>query len=248
MRFISPSFLMFTLLISLLPWVEVRCEQVGQPPPFNEFTVVSQNAWQAAIGDSSGQIPDRRQFGPVPGGRPWAPNGPPVWKEPDLPAAPLVGVFLACVFAGAILGYALPSSRPRQALLGALCVTAVTVLVVQIAVGFPLKKLGRTDILAFLEAAAPQEAQWRGPNVVYTPTYTLWLYLSLMTALGGAVGVLVEVLNPPRKRRRWEDEEEDDEGDRGPPRRRRRRREEDEDDDEDRGPPRGRRPRDGFRR
>jgi hypothetical protein len=233
MRFISPSFLVFTLLMSLLPWVEVRCEQLNSPPPFNEYPVLQQNAWQATWGGSSGNLPDERQLR----GRPFNPNDPggfnqlrPVWTKPDLAAAPLVGVFLVCVFAGVILGYALPSSNVRKLVMAALCVTALAVLITQIAIGFPLKRLTRPDVVKFLEVAMPNNAQWRGPQFIYTPAYTIWLYLALASTLGAGVGVLVEVLTPPRKRRPWEEEDDEDDYRR---RKRRRRRDYDEDEDED---------------
>ena len=58
MRFISPSFLAFTLLMSLLPWVEVRCDQVGAPASLTGYAVVTQNGWQTVWGETTGNAPN----------------------------------------------------------------------------------------------------------------------------------------------------------------------------------------------
>src|SRR5438128_2314224 len=108
MRFISPSFLAFTLLMALFPWVEVRCEQ-GVPTPFRAYhSVVDQNAFQIALGDKSiNSLPGRINPGGVQFG-----NVPPKEKL-DYAPAPLIGVFLALVLVGGIIGFTVPARKPR---------------------------------------------------------------------------------------------------------------------------------------
>lgn len=242
MRFISPSFLAFALLMSVFPWVEVRCTQRGAPVGFGDYPVWHQNGWQAIVGDSTGGIPDERGFVPnnpndPGGGR--RPVPPPNGQKPPLDAAPLAGVFLGCVVAGTILGFALPTRKPRLILMGLLCCTALGALLTQTILGFPLKKKGHDDIMAFLQTLPPNQVRGDARNWYFTSGYTVWLYISLVAAFGAVIGVLADALVPPRKRRPWEEEDEDEEEDFDRRRRpRRRRRYEDEDEDEPEPPPR----------
>src|SRR5437868_12668248 len=105
MRFISPSFLAFTLLMALLPWVEVRCEQ-RTPAPFRlTYSVVEQNAFQVALGDVRFDPLSNmggRQFNQPPGAKPLKD------QKPDIAAAPLIGVFLGLVLVGGMVGFTVP--------------------------------------------------------------------------------------------------------------------------------------------
>src|SRR5207302_5912560 len=109
MRYVSPSFLVFALVMSLLPWVEVRCESVDAGP-FGRYAVVTQNGWQAVLGEATGRVPTAQQLG-APDNR--AQKELPKKIERDLEPAPLVGVFLGCALAAAILGFTVPGRKTR---------------------------------------------------------------------------------------------------------------------------------------
>jgi hypothetical protein len=230
MRFISPSFLAFALLMSLFPWVEVRCSQPGAPL---DYPVWHQNGWQAIVGDSTGGIPSDQELHR---GGPNNPNAGPrprpgkIEQKPPLAAAPLVGVCLGCTLAGTILGFALPMRRLRLILMGLLCCTALGTLITQMVVGFPLKEKKHDDILNFLMTLPPNELPAEARLWTYTSIYGPALYVTLAALFGAVIGVLVDALVPPRKRRPWEEDEDEDEDFDRPRRRRKRRLRFDEDD------------------
>jgi hypothetical protein len=240
MRFISPSFLAFALLMSLLPWVEVRCDQVA-PTPLTGYAVVTQNGWQTVWGETTGNAPNVPEAATKRDRRPAV--------EPDVEPAPLVGVFLGLAVAGIILGYSLRPGKVRLAIMVAVCLGAAGALGAQTALGFPLKKKDPPSIQQYIEKAFPNNPEFRGPNYSFRTAYTPFFYLTLVAAGGAAVGVLAEALTPPRRRRRWEDEEYDE--DRPWWQKRRPRYEDDDPSGEDDPPryPRGpRRPRDDYYR
>ena len=128
-------------------------------------------------------VPDQRTLFPEEfnrpnvGGRPIVPllQG----RKPALDPAPLVGVFLGCVLAGTILGFALPVRRPRLILMSLLCCAALATLITQMVLGFPLKDKTPEDILNFLQGQAPNQMPARARLFIYSTHYTAGLYLTL---------------------------------------------------------------------
>ena len=232
MRFISPSFLSFTLLMTLLPWVEIRCEQRGAAPFRLTYPVVEQNAFQVALGDvkfDPFSNPALRNRGGMPA------QGQVKQKQPDIPPAPIIGAFLVCVLMATIIGFAVPMRKARLALMTVFTLGAGGTILAQVLLGFPLLKNAQTQqIFNFMDELGINDPQLRGPEISFSPGYTIWFYLALIGVVGGVAGVLVDFLNPPALRRPWEEEYDDR------PRRRRRRRDDDyyddDYDDDDRGP------------
>src|SRR5262249_51777989 len=155
------SFLVFALLMSLLPWVEIRCETTEALGPFNKYALVTQNAWQAMLGDTTGRPPPNLDSG---GAADRQKKALPKEGKADVEPAPLVGVFLAFALAGAVLGFTVPARKTRLVLMAVLCVGALGALVTQTALGFPLKKKDRADILNYLQEVAPEHPELRGPR------------------------------------------------------------------------------------
>jgi hypothetical protein len=235
MRFLSPSFLSFSLLMALLPWVEIRCEQRTAAPFRLSYPIVEQNAFQIAIGDARldlPQQPGRFNPGQVP------PGDMQEKVKEKVSAAPLLGVHVGCILIGAIIGFAVPARKPRLILMTAVTLGAVATLLAQVLIGFPLLKYDHPAILNVFDQfkqADPNfgrmEPQLRDPGIFFTKGFTLWFYLALLTTSASLVGVLVDFLNPPKKRSSRRDD--DDYDDEAPPPRRRRRRYDDDDYDDD---------------
>jgi hypothetical protein len=157
--------------------------------------------------------------------------------EPD--AAPLMAVFFFLVIGAITVGFAMPPGLLRTLIFGGTLSAAVLVLVIQAAIGFPLKA-------KFDEQKDKQAKQFQalggfgvqqGSGAKQFCRLTMWYYLSwpfLLIPLG-LVGTeeLIALLTPggKKKSKRRAAYEEEDEDDR--PRKRRRR---DEEDDEDERP------------
>jgi hypothetical protein len=234
MRFISPSFLTFALLMSLLPWVEIRCEQRAASPFRLSHPVVDQNAFQVAMGDTSfNSFQEQGRRNPQQPQQPQV-NPQELKKKSDVRAAPLIAVHLGCVFVGLIVGFAVPARRARLIIMSIVAAGAVGTVLTQIIIGFPLLRipLDQASLPQLLDQLGVNDPQLRGPEVAYSSGFTIWFYLALLGTAGGAVGVLVDLLNPP-KMRPWEEDDRDYEDDRPPLRRRRRPRRYEDDDDYD---------------
>ncbi len=136
---------------------------------------------------------------------------------------------------GAIVGFAVPARRARLIIMSIVALGTVGSLLAQTLLGFPLLKLHLDAVSIqqfFDQAGIPIDPALRDPNFYYTSGFTVWFYMALIGTAGGAIGVLVDLLNPP-KLRPWEDDDYDDDEDDRPLRRRRRPRYADEDDDYD---------------
>jgi hypothetical protein len=224
MRFISPSFLCFALVVGMLPLVEIRCEKFGTPL---QRSIVTQNAFQMAMGETSMSIPRQP-------GKPNQMNDRQA-KEKKTTPAPLLGVWIGCVLLGSIVGFSVPARNARLVVMTIAALGAGGSLLAQTLMGFPLMKedISLPSIQRMAQEAGVNDAELFGPDFVYTHGYTSAFYVVLLCTAGGVIGVLVDGLNPP-KQRPWEEEEENR------PRRRpqQRRREDDEDyhdeDDDDR--------------
>src|SRR5207302_5728878 len=131
--------LAFTVLLFLLPWIEVSCEakpfsRRGEPYMRGSLSVFYQSGLQATWGEVSlnGLLQG-------PGGLDWQGQTIPYDAAKTDPAPLMIGYGL-CLLAGIIIGYSMRSSKLKGFLLGGVCLTASVLLLVQTAVGFPFSK------------------------------------------------------------------------------------------------------------
>jgi hypothetical protein len=229
MRFISPSFLVVTLLMSFLPWVEVKCEHRIPSPISLSHAVVDQNAFEIALGNwrvntaVPGAGRNLNQFQGV--------DQKLQASEIKPAAAPLIWAVLGGALLGVIVGYAVPQRVPRLILAILAVILSAGGMITQAIIGFPLlNKATPQWIEQLLNSLNIADPELRGPTVAWVPGFTFFFYLACLGVAGGTIGVIVDLFNPSKPRSR-EDEDEDD--DRYPRRRRSRRDYDDDDDDGD---------------
>jgi hypothetical protein len=134
-RWVSPGSLIFALLLSCLPWVDVKCQNQ---------TMLTQSGIQAAFGGySEGEmIREMEEMGQQMGGQQSK-------EEEDVSAAPLMILWLLVVLAGIGLGVAtatkgFPLGIPGAAACGG---AAALLLLIQVIAGFPVE----SDVKASME-------------------------------------------------------------------------------------------------
>ncbi len=137
-RWCSPSALLLALLMLPLPFLEVQCSAPGvNMALLNQTgldTMTGRYSVDASITRFNNQL---RAFGaPVnPAQVPWAPGGP---QELKVKSAPLMIAVPFLLLAGMAVGLALRPTALRVPLVAAAIVAALVLVVVQMAVGFPL--------------------------------------------------------------------------------------------------------------
>src|SRR5437879_3113005 len=132
MRFISPSILVFALILFMLPWIEVRCEAnapMRGNSPFGGVGASLSACYQSGLQASWGEVS-------INGWLSGQTSGVSVSTDP----APMMIVYGLCLIAGIIIGYAMRSSRLKGFLLGGVCLVASALLLAQRVVGFPFAK------------------------------------------------------------------------------------------------------------
>jgi hypothetical protein len=200
-RLISPGFFLLSLLLFLLPWVDVRCDHV--------FVVASQSGLQACIGDYSEStlaINERLQKG-----NELLPFNP---QEERLKPAVLLIIYALLLLAGLIAGLAIPVGKIRLAALASCAGLAFSLLVAQVAVGFPIKEpVARANVRQQQNPMPPGIIMPPGPfgpapvaGHRLTTEYTAVFWLAFLFTLGPVGGLLIEhlaVFKPRRRRERF---------------------------------------------
>jgi hypothetical protein len=278
-RFPAPSFLVFTFVVALFPWIEVGCEgkkgdfdQLNQTNPLTgkkpestigasgTVVVATQNAYQMIwAGRSKGpEIAARERemkreaeklaakmkdaFKDMRNVKVDTKNQPKKKEKPeDEPdAAPLMAVFFFLLLAAVALGFALPPGLLRTLIFGGTLSLAALVLVIQTAIGFPLKakfeeqKGKQSKQMQAFGLGNVRAQQGAGPKEFCRVTiwyYLTWPFLLVPLGLLGTeeLVALMSGAGKKKSRRRATYDDEDEEEER--PRRRRRREEEDEEED-----------------
>ena len=200
-RLISPGFFLFSLLLFLLPWVDVHCDHV--------FVVASQSGLQACIGDYSEStlaINERLQRGNEVHFNP---------QEERLKPAVLLILYGFLLLAGLIAGLAIPVGKIRLAVVASCTGVAFALLVAQVAVGFPIKEpVARANARQQLNPMPPgfpvPPAGPFGPAPVagnrLSVHFTAVFWLAFLFTLGPVGGLLIEhlaVFAGKRKRKRY---------------------------------------------
>jgi hypothetical protein len=201
-RLISPGFFLLSVFLFLLPWVDVRCG--------NTFTVASQSGLQASIGDYSEsslainerqQNPNRIQFRPQ--------------QERVKPAILLI-IYVFLILAGLIIGLAVPVGLWRLVGVASCAGMALALLMVQVAVGFPIREAvaranaGQQQINPMqIPPEFPQPAPFGpapGQRNQLTTNLTAGFWIAFLFTLGPIGGLLIEhlaVFAPTRRRDRF---------------------------------------------
>jgi hypothetical protein len=168
--------------------------------------------------------------------------------EPD--SAPLMAGFFLLVIAAVAVGFAMPPGLMRTLIFGGTLSAAVLVLVIQTAIGFPIKEKWDEQKEKQKKALGMfADRQTSGPKEFCRVTiwyYLTWPFLLIPLGLVGTEELLALTAGGGKKKskRRAYDEDEDEEDrprrrrrddeDEDRPRARRREKDEDEEDDEDR--------------
>jgi hypothetical protein len=132
-RFVSPAFLVVTLLFLAMPCVEIRCNN----GPGGGRPVVTQNGFQAAYGGYSLD----RQLQALANAPPGMGNVKPLGQKERVGWAPLMALALAVLLAAIALGLvsAFRVGRPYTAILsGAAAFLFFLLLCLQMGIGFPI--------------------------------------------------------------------------------------------------------------
>jgi hypothetical protein len=119
MRFITPSALLFALVMLVLPWIEIRCDA---GPPLGSITVIEQNGIQTMTGQYSLGSSAKGKANVNP-------------SDKLDPALFVIGWAVLAAL-GVIIGLVVPMGASRTFLLGVCSLAAVACLVVQ---GFVVK-------------------------------------------------------------------------------------------------------------
>jgi hypothetical protein len=161
LRLRSPLFAL-ALILSFLPWVEIRCNH----PEMGEIRI-AQSGVQAVYGGHSITVNGKTPTDTQKMSRQVLPNQGQGANQ-QLSAAPLMVLFLASLGAGLAAGLAVPNAQRRWLI----CAIALGVLVIQTMIGFPLTaKIPRGD------------GGWN---------YTLWFWLTVASTFGTVVLSLME--------------------------------------------------------
>ncbi len=136
-RFPAPTTLIGAAILFNLPWLQVQCNG-----PAGKNVLYTQTGLQTATGGmSQGEGIDqmKQQMGAFAG---MAGKGGAADKEFDkeTKAAPMMIGFAVLLAGGIILGFALPLTGARRALVAVCAAGAIALLVGQMAVGFPVAK------------------------------------------------------------------------------------------------------------
>src|SRR5205807_826832 len=137
----SPSLLAFTLVLFLLPWIEVSCEAKASPrrnEPFGEVRGSLSVFYQSGLQSTWGEVSINGLL-QGPGGFRLEGQSIPYDTAKTDPAPLMIGYGL-CLLAGIIIGYSMRSSKLKGFLLGGVCLVASVLLLVQTAIGFPFSK------------------------------------------------------------------------------------------------------------
>jgi hypothetical protein len=222
MRYVSPSFLVVTLAVSLFPWIEIRCEnRIPNPLGGGGWPIIQQNAFEIALGKT--QNADFNRLGGNPN-QVQQLNRQMQDGSNNTSPAPLMWAVLGGTLLGTIIGFAIPQRLSRLILMTIAVVSAGGGMIAQFVMGFPLFKEATPQRMEELMVALdPQNRN----QFITTTGYTLFFYVACLGLAGGAIGVLVDLLNP-EKAQSPRDEDEDDQF----PRRRRVRRDYDDDEDD----------------
>src|SRR5438067_6444679 len=144
MRFISPSLLVFALVLFMLPWIEVRCEANTPQRGNNPFGGVGASLsafYQSGLQATWGEVSING----------WL-SGQAAGLSASTDPAPLLIVYGLCLIPGISIGYAMRSSKRKGFLLGGVCLTASALLLAQMVVGFPFAKTFEKEHAARLGA------------------------------------------------------------------------------------------------
>ncbi|MBW3539748.1 MAG: hypothetical protein KY476_05715 [Planctomycetes bacterium] len=185
LRFASPACLIGSLFLFVLPWINVRCSA-----PDGQKIEMSQSGVQAAIGKATIRIENKDgtvmtfSSGEQPPGGGGAMPMPGQNDGPD--PAPLLILFGLSIVAGAVAGFVVREPRTRRFAVAGAAGVAVLLLVVQLAVGFPLLD------------GMPQD----GPFEI---RYTIWFWLTWLTTLAAAgLAMLEHYQEAVRSRYEWD--------------------------------------------
>ncbi|MCI0459949.1 MAG: hypothetical protein L0Z62_23610 [Gemmataceae bacterium] len=214
-RWCSPSMLVLALLMLPWPFLEVACTN----PVGGSLTLLHQSGIQVMTGTYS-ENSDLEQLGkkmaapigvpppPMPG--PFGGGGPRK-EQLDVKPAVLMIVIPILLLSAAAIGLALGRVAIRLPLVGSLVAVAVVLVIVQMAIGFPLDTAVRDKIRTEQARAQQMRQQIPGPGpggvpfpavdpfgqvdamtaqmirTHYTPIFWLWLVL-ILGALGPVIG------------------------------------------------------------
>jgi hypothetical protein len=179
-RFICAGKFGALLLIFILPWVDIRCQDknTGQ-----SGTIVTQSGMQAA----------RSGFTVAGVGR--IAQGPEFQQGEQLDGAPLMVAYGLALLAGFIVCALFPPNKLWVIIVGTCAAVAVVTLAVQTVIGFPI-----ADAIKEQMNANPF-----GPNpkdVEVTVAYHLFFYVAWVVTLALPVGVWMAAIEKPERRLR----------------------------------------------
>ena len=183
-KLVSPAFFLLSILMFLLPWVDVRC---------NGFTAATQSGLQSCFGTFSEAVGagDMRLQ-----------NQPGFAMNNHVDAAPLMWFYGLLLLAGLILGLALPIGMARLTALASCAIVAFVLAVIQLSIGFPIGDLvNRANANGMLQQQLRQQPmpmpvpifgpRAGQPNLVWVST-TPWFWLGILTTLGVTGGLMIE--------------------------------------------------------
>jgi hypothetical protein len=190
--FVSPSFLVLSLLMFPLPWIELRCNA----PVAGKKVMLSQSGLQAAyagvtldpsldayVTQTRKKQEEAARLSPEFHARP-----------SELLPAPLMMLFPFLIVAGVITSLAM-KTRARDEVIVECAGMGLLLIALQVGIGFPLEdivsKVALHDLAEYRIGAATDAAL---ESARYNTEYTLWFWLALVFLAASAGTSLVRLL------------------------------------------------------
>ena len=206
LRFLTPAQLIICLILFFLPWVEIQCPAPdlknlgGQPgnlndgPPSKKAApenlvyrpLITQSGLQAATGGYS--VADPMMQAMMQEAKQGGAKGA---KEDEIKAAPLLLIFPVAALLGIAVGFALPGSKAKKAILVLCCLAMLGSAGGQVAMGFPITKDIQEQQKKDGAKGAGGAAVPAGEDIIKT-VFKIPLFLALFLAAGGLVTALIE--------------------------------------------------------
>ena len=218
-RFASPSTLLLALLLFPLPWMQIQCTGLRNPPtaltrvgvpkavaefvaPSHDIVIITQSGWQAARGEcvrdadwdrklQESQASDNDDDRRI--GQTWEQVEHAV--RASLHSSPLMAAYPIVMLAAIVLGVALAPGRRRVPLMVLLIVAALALVCLQHIAGFPLVQAYRQVPWEQLDpqpGKAPPTPEEFDQTVARDVRYTHWFWLAQYLTFAALALVLAE--------------------------------------------------------